>query len=83
MPFFDKDDNKIHKRLMITGNKKVTPLSLLCVNLFSSGIIFISIQFIFMMLSSSSFFIFVFPHQQEGKAMEMQILVLPHADQGV
>ena len=35
------------------------------------------------MLSSSSFFIFVSPDQQEGEAVEMQILGLPHPDQGV
>ena len=80
---FDKDNNKIHERLKITGNKKVTPFYwVLFVTVSSSGIVFIYI-FIFPTLSSSSFFIFVSPDQQEGEAMEMQILGLPHPDQGV
>ena len=54
---FDKN-NKIHERLTITGNKKVWAFYwVLCVTVFSLGIIFISI-FIFLMLSFNSFFIF-------------------------
>ena len=54
---FDKN-NKIHERLTITGNKKVWAFYwVLCVTVFSSGIIFISI-FIFLMLSFNLFFIF-------------------------
>ena len=79
---FDKN-NKIHERLTITGNKKVWAFYwVLCVTVFSSGIIFISI-FIFLMLSFNSFFYLFFPDQHEGEAMEMQILGLPHPDQGV
>ena len=37
------DKNKIHKRLTITGNKKVCAFYWVCVTVFSSGIIFISI----------------------------------------
>ena len=70
---FDKN-NKIHERLTITGNKKVWVFYwVLCVNVFSSGIIFISI-FIFLMLSFNSFFIFVSQINMKEKRWKCRFL---------